>query len=155
MVLYSKACRNCDSAEKKGEEAEEHECPKNFEGSSKSMEASDILKMVEDAYYNRFFIINVIVSDDDSTMLAVLKHPSIGVRGQVIKTPKGKLDMQIPEPSFISEPSHRIKVVAKHIFYIVNKSRAQRCGCTRADALRLKKYWGYMSKNNRGRKLKS
>ena len=24
MVLYSKACRNCDSAENKGEEAEEH-----------------------------------------------------------------------------------------------------------------------------------
>ena len=49
MVLYSKACRKCESAEKKGEEAEEHEFPKNFKGSSKSMEASAILKMVEDA----------------------------------------------------------------------------------------------------------
>ena len=39
MVLYSKACKKCDSAEKKGEEAEEHECSKNFEGSSKSMES--------------------------------------------------------------------------------------------------------------------
>ena len=39
MVLYCKACRKCDSAEKKGEEAEEHECPKNFEGNLKSMEA--------------------------------------------------------------------------------------------------------------------
>ena len=79
MVLYSKACRKCDSAEKKGEETEEHECPNNFEGSSKSMEASAILKMVEDAYYNRFFIIDVIVSDDNSTMRSVLKHPIIGV----------------------------------------------------------------------------
>ena len=79
MVLYSRACRKCDSAEKKGEEAEEHECPKNFEGSSKSMEASAILNMVEDAYYNCFFIIDVIVSDNDSTMRAVLKYPSIGV----------------------------------------------------------------------------
>ena len=26
MVLYSKACQNCDAAEKRGEEAEEHEC---------------------------------------------------------------------------------------------------------------------------------
>ena len=68
MVLYSKACRKCESAEKKGEEAEEHERPKNFEGSSKSMEAAAILKMVEDACYNCFFIIDVIVSDDDSTM---------------------------------------------------------------------------------------
>ena len=86
MVLYSKACRKCDSAEKKGKESEEHECPKNFEGSSKSVEASAILNMVEDAYYNRFFIIDVIVSDNDITIRAVLKHIIIGVRGQFLKT---------------------------------------------------------------------
>ena len=148
MVIYSKACRKCDSTENKGEEAEEHECPKKFEGSSKSMEASAILKMVEDAYYNRFFIIDLIVSDDDSTMRAVLKNPIIGVRGQVLKTSKGKLDVQTTEPSFIADPSHRNKVVAKHIFYIVNDSKAQRCGCTIADALRLRKYWGYIIKRN-------
>ena len=45
----------------------------------KSMESAAILKMVEDAYYNRFFIIDVIVSDDESTMRAVLKHSIIGV----------------------------------------------------------------------------
>ena len=111
--------------------------------------------MVEDDYYNRFFIIDVIVSDSDSTMRAVLKHPSIGVRGQVLKTSKGKLDVQIPEPSFLADPSHRIKVVAKHIFYIANYSKAQRCGCTRADALQLKKDWGYMIKKNREKQLKS
>ena len=42
------------------------------------MEASAILKMVEDAFYNRLFIIDVIVSDDDSTIGAVLKHPTKG-----------------------------------------------------------------------------
>ena len=88
------------------------------------MEASAILKMVEDAYYNRFFIINVIFSDNDSTMRAVLKHPSIGVRGQVLNTSKRKLDVQIPEPSFLANTPHCIKVVAKHIFYIVNDSKA-------------------------------
>ena len=45
---------------------EEHECPKNFDGRSKIMEASAILKMVEDAFYDRLFFIDVIVSDDDS-----------------------------------------------------------------------------------------
>ena len=79
MVFYYKACRKCDSTEKRGKESEEHECPNNFDGISKSMEASAILKMVEDALYNHFFIIDVIVSDDDSTMKAVLKHPLIGV----------------------------------------------------------------------------
>ena len=49
------------------------------------MEASAILKIVEDAFYNHFFIIDVILGDDDSTMRAVLKHPSIGDQGQVLK----------------------------------------------------------------------
>ena len=80
------------------------------------MEASDILKMVEDAFYNRFFIIDVIVINNDSTIRAVLKHPSIGVRGQVLKSSKGKLDEEIPEPSFLADTSHPVKVVAKHIF---------------------------------------
>ena len=88
MVLYSKACRKCDAAKKREEQAEEHECPNNLEGSSNSMEASATLKMVEDALYNRFFIIGVTVRDDGSTMRAVLKHPSIGIRGQVLKSSK-------------------------------------------------------------------
>ena len=98
------------------------------------MEASAILKMVEDAFYNRFFVIDVIVSDNDSTMRAVLKHPSKGARGQVLKSSKGKLDTETPEPSFLSDPSHRVKVVAKHIFSIVKKSRDLQYECTKADA---------------------
>ena len=78
MVLYSKAFRKYDAAEKIVEEIEEHKCPKNFEGSSKSMEASAIMKMVEDALYHFFLFIDVIVSDDDSSIRAVLKHPSKG-----------------------------------------------------------------------------
>ena len=48
--------------------------------------------MVEDAFYNRFFIVDVIVNDDDSTMQAVLKYPYIGVRGQVLKSSKVNID---------------------------------------------------------------
>ena len=110
------------------------------------MEASAILNMVEDAFYNRFFINHVTFSDDDSTIQAVLKNPSKGSRGQVLKSPKGNFDSEIPEPSFLADPSHRVKVVEKHIFSIVNKSRDLRCRCTKVDALRIKKYWGYMIK---------
>ena len=87
------------------------------------MEASAILKMVEDAFLNRLFFIDIIVSDDDSTMRAVLKHPSKGARGQVLKSSKGKLHEDIPDPYFLADPSHSVKVVPKHIFYIVNQSR--------------------------------
>ena len=92
MVLYCKACRKCDAEKDRREETEERYFPKNFEVSSKSMDASDIMKMLEDAFYNRLFIIEVIISDDDSTMKAVLKHTSKGDRGQVLKSSKGKLD---------------------------------------------------------------
>ena len=82
-------------------------------------------------------------------MRAMLKHPSIGDWGQVLKSSKGKRDEEILEPSFLADISPRVKVVAKHIFSIVSKTRDLRCGCTKADAIRLKKYLGYMIKNNR------
>ena len=115
------------------------------------MEASAILKMVEDAFYDQFFVVDVIISYNDSTVQAVVKHPLIGAWGRFLKTSKGKLDEEIPEPSFFADPSHRVKFVAKHIFSIVNKSRAQQCGCTKADALQIKKDWCYMIKNYRGK----
>ena len=62
------------------------------------MEASSIMKMAEDAFYNRLFIIDVIIRYDDSTMRAVLKHPSKGAQGQVLKSSKVKLHDEIPEP---------------------------------------------------------
>ena len=49
------------------------------------MEASAIMKMAEYALYNSFFIIDVIFSNYDSTMQAVLKHPPKGAWGQVLK----------------------------------------------------------------------
>ena len=48
---------------------------KNFYGSSKSMEADEILKMVEYLFLHNCFIIDVTVSADDKTMRAVIKHP--------------------------------------------------------------------------------
>ena len=62
------------------------------------MEASAILKMIEDAFYNRSFIVDIIVSDDDSKMRDVLKFPLIGVRGKFLKTSKGKLEEETTEP---------------------------------------------------------
>ena len=52
------------------------------------MEAGAILKMEEDAFRHFYFIIDVIVSGDYSTMRAGLAHPSIGARVQVPKSSK-------------------------------------------------------------------
>ena len=110
------------------------------------MEASAILKMVEYAFYNRFFIIDVIVSNNDSTMQAVTNHPYKDAQGQVLKSSEGKLDEEIPYPSLLANTSHRLKDVANNIFSIAKESRDHKCECTRADALRLKKKCGYMIK---------
>ena len=48
--------------------------------------------MVEDASRDLCFIIDVIVSDNDKKILAVLKEPLIGSQGQVLNSPKGKID---------------------------------------------------------------
>ena len=49
------------------------------------MEDSEILKMVEDASRHHCFIIDSIVSDDDSTVKYIIKHQSIGAPGKVLK----------------------------------------------------------------------
>ena len=56
------------------------------------MEYPAIMRMLEDEFYNFFFIIDVIVSENDSTMRAVLKKPYKGARGQGLKSYKGKKD---------------------------------------------------------------
>ena len=85
----------------------------------------------------------------------MLNYPSKGARGRLLKSYKRKLDEKISEPPFLADSSHRVKFVSKHIFSMVNKSKAQQCGCTKADSIRIKKDLGYMIKNNRGGKLKS
>ena len=119
------------------------------------MEDSEILNMIENSFSNHFFIIYFFISDNDSTMWYVLKRPSKGSWGQFLKSSKEKLDEEILEPSFLVDPSHCMKVVSKHIFSIVNESRSQKYVCTKADDLQLNKYWGYIIKNNRLKKLKS
>ena len=65
--------------QKKNKLAKDHECPHNFTGSSKSMEASAGLQITENIFNNsegRVYL-EYIVSDDDSTMRGVLKYPKM------------------------------------------------------------------------------
>ena len=56
------------------------------------MKAAEILKMVEDAFRDHCFIIDVIVSDNDRTMRSMLKHTLIGSQVRVLESFKGNLD---------------------------------------------------------------
>ena len=59
------------------------------------------------------------------------------------------------EPFFLEAFSHHAKVVAKHIFSIVNESKAKWCGCNKVDVIQIKKHWVCMIKKKRRKKSKS
>ena len=70
-----------------------------------------------------------------------------------MKPSKRKLDDEILAKYFLAYPYHRVKVVAKHIFSISKNGKAQRCGYTKSDSLRIKKDWGYTIEKNRNKVL--
>lgn len=67
-IIYSKKCKLCDDKTKKNYETKCNNCPKNYEGSSKSMEPNAALELLKDCW-NQGFCIKNIVCDDDSSSL--------------------------------------------------------------------------------------
>ena len=123
-----------------GKDGLDHDdCPHNYlTDSGKAMETSAALALLLQLY-TLGVEIEFIVSDDDSMMRAHLKHISANQ--------KGKLPLHIPEPVFLCDPSHRIKVMAEDIFGLALTSNSK-SECQKIDALQLKKYLGcWIGKN--------
>ena len=156
-VVLSKRCNICSTPIL--EALSPHICPKNYEGSSKGMEAEGSLRLCVRAR-ERKYAIGIIVSDDDSTMRAVLKHSHkakekddntyIWPRNDKgVKLPdKGRLPLNIPEPTFYADPSHRTKILAKKLFQLLSKGKSI-TSITKGDCLKSKKYFGYFLKQHR------
>ena len=72
---------------------------------------------------------NEIVSGDDSTMRALLKHNT--------NNNKGMLPTIIPQPKFLADSFHRIKVMSKPFFKMVTKTKDP-SKFKMIDALRIK-----------------
>ena len=51
-IVPSKMCRVCSSAEEHGEEPSDHVYPKNYDGSSKAMEADTAVHLYKELYQN-------------------------------------------------------------------------------------------------------
>lgn len=75
-------------------------------GSSGAMKSKVVLRLTESLHqkWDERVYITGIVSDDDSTIFVYLQHTDINQ--------KGKLHSTIPEPTFMSDPSYRIKVIS-------------------------------------------
>ena len=102
----------------------------NYHASSKGMEAdaaflSLVMKLDKD-YDSKLYIENF-VTDDDSSIRALLSHPTTN--------PKGRLPTHIPEPCWLADPSHRTRVVARAIFALATLNLEQ-SECRKIDAMR-------------------
>ena len=157
----SKCCRICALAECT-KVSVDHESPKKYEGSSKSMETEAIYQMVQDAYYNKGSTCSVIVSDDNSTIKSNLKHSfkqkveeGLMSMEQWPKTKQnrprqdnGRLPLKIPEPRFLADFNHRVKTVGKAVYALATVSKKE-SSVTKEIAARMKTYWGSMLKQIR------
>ena len=110
------------------------------------MEADAALQLYISLYQdsNKNIVLKDVVVDDDSSMRALLTHKAIN--------PKGRLPEEMPQPEWLADPSHRTKVVAKPIFLLSTLSMSSST-CTKVDAIRFKKYFGYMIKENRSKHI--
>ena len=139
IKVLSKVCAGC----KAGLSKENNTCVKNYDGSSKGMEAFCCRTMLEEFYFKNkgFCYIKAIVSDDDSTMRAHCQHKSNSNK-------KGCLDESVPIPEWYADPTHRCKVVAKQFFQLAVSAKSVSL-VTKTDALRMKMYYGWFVKQNR------
>ena len=115
----------------------------NYHGSSKGMEAdaalSLVLKLDKDDSNSKLYVENF-VTDDDSSIRAVLAHPS--------PNGKGRLPTHIPEPCWLADLSHRTRVVARAIFALATLNLEQ-SECRKIDVMRFKRYFSYVLKQAR------
>ena len=142
-ILCSKKCATCSRYERQDQDLPTHTCPKNYTGSSKAMEADGLLQAYIDLYRqsNGTLAISHVVTDDDSSMRALVSHHSA-------MNKKGVLPVFMPEPEWLVDPSHRTKVVAQAFYELANQKRAE-TECTSLDALRMKINWSSFIKQNR------
>ena len=133
-------CAKCLEAEMKKTEPEEHKCPRNYTGSSKAMKADAALEAYEEIYRisGGSTVIGHIIADDDSSMRSLLRHATMNHR-------KGALPLELPEPEWLADPTHRTKVMAKPFFALASLGKSESM-CTKVDATRIKQWWGYMIK---------
>ena len=79
------------------------------------MEAGVALEMVKKLFKDnegRLFIA-YIISDDDSSMRSHLRHIDDG----------GKLPPNVPQPTFLADPSHRIKTMYSPIYKMITDTK--------------------------------
>ena len=89
-----------------------------------------ITKLSKDS--DRRIYVEYLVSDDDSFIRSHLCYTTNG----------GNLEADVPQPKFLADPSHRIKIMCSPIYKMVINTKDLN-KCKKIDFLRLKKYTTY------------
>jgi len=142
-VVYVKKCATCTRHEAcYGTVAgvKQHQCVRNYDGSSKSMEASALVKMLSRMPEEKGVSICCIISDDDSCGRARARHVTNG----------GQLTENVEEPTFLADPSHRKRVFARAIYNLAN-APIKTSAVTKGLAGHIKNCYGACVKRNRHR----
>ena len=167
MLVKAKKCGICEAARSKNVTPMEHQCVKNHEGSSKSMEASAACELLTDVYESGRTPVKIIVGGDDSTFRANIKHriqdqldaeeiaqwprtmTKKGGSRKVVCT--GKLPYSTPEVEReLADPTHQQKTFAKPLFELaIASKKINQYSWSKADAERMKANYGYYVKLHR------
>ena len=135
ILVYSMKCSKCAAARKMCSPVAEHFCPLNYAGSSKGMEATAALEMVVEVWktFNGSVYIKIIVSDDDSSMRAKVSYATTSEHGM--------LPTHVIQPIFKADPGHRIKSMAKPMFFF-SKAPKSVSNIEMSDAMQYRMYIG-------------
>jgi hypothetical protein len=168
LCIKSKRCNFClhwsKNVKNDGLVVPVHDCLKNHDGTSGSMEPIACLDMVTDMYNKKFCIVERICCDDDASTRSMLRwsnadHMKNNNSNEVPKIPisrgknagklqprpdRGRLPGHIPEPKFVADPNHRRKVLTGELIQLSLAKVADHCTMTRMDSTRLGKGFGYM-----------
>ena len=137
-MVMSINCAICKLNEKrvlKGEPAKEHTCFKNFDLHSKAMEACAARLLVINMFTDHKGVLYYedLCADDDSSMKSYCSHNG----------DKASLPLDIPQPLFYADPSHRIKLVGKAFYELAYATKGKSL-VTISDATRLKINFAYL-----------
>ena len=159
VKTYSRSCVVCNISRIKPPPPH-NECPKNHEGTPKSMEVRGIVEIFIEFWNEKRVGIETIISDDDSTMRSQLKnkYADLIAAGKLTdeqwprykgrngtpgakKPCKGMLPIHMKPPSFLADPNHRVKVFGKHVYMLARASKKE-SDIDSSIAQRMKEYWG-------------
>jgi hypothetical protein len=150
VEAMSQVCSKC----RQGQQHEDSLCPKNYDGSSKGMEAEGAARIARRLFENYEVFIEEYVSDDDSSCRKILTHSfwDLIFAGRLTealwprsksgrkKPNTGLLPVEHPNIVFLADKGHRVRSFARKHFALANENTKElKLGCTTVDAERIKR----------------